>query len=130
MFELTDRSSLTVVSRHSQARHPSPPNTRGTGSADQILALQLLAIIVVKCTVSIQMSKYQKGDHLKIEVTERANPAESEWLWLFVDHWRRRAGACRRRIGSEPVAVGDMKRGQQLAVSYKQIPTTADFPNP
>jgi len=73
------------------------------------------------------MSKYQKGDHLKIEVTDEQS-AESEWLWLFVDHCDDEQGLVVGELDSEPVAVGDMKRGQQLAVSYKQIRDHRRFP--
>lgn len=31
------------------------------------------------------MGKYQKGEHVKVEVLEEES-GESEWMWLLVDH--------------------------------------------
>jgi len=66
------------------------------------------------------MSKYKKGDHVKIEVTD-GQSSESEWVWLLVDHCDDEQGLVFGELDSEPVVAVDMKRGQPLAVSYEQI---------
>lgn len=66
------------------------------------------------------MSKYQKGDHVKIEVADEQS-ADREWVWLLVDHCDDEQGMVFGELDSEPLVAADMKRGQQLAVSYNQI---------
>lgn len=65
------------------------------------------------------MSKYQKGDHVKIEVTDERS-TEKEWVWLLVDHCDDEQRLLFGVLDSEPV-VFSMKRGQSLAVSYDQV---------
>jgi hypothetical protein len=66
------------------------------------------------------MDAHQKGDHVKIEVTNERS-SESEWMWLLVNH----SGDEQRRVfgalDSEPIVARDMRRGQELAVSYDQV---------
>ena len=64
--------------------------------------------------------KYQKGDHVKIEVTHEQT-GDSEWMWLLVSSSDDNQQLVFGQLDSEPVVATDMKRGQQLAVSYKQI---------
>lgn len=63
--------------------------------------------------------KYQKGDHVKIEVIDEQS-AEKEWVWLLVDHCDDERALVFGELDSEPV-VSRMKRGQSLAVSYDQV---------
>jgi len=60
------------------------------------------------------------GDHVKIEVTNQQS-GESEWMPLLVDNSDDERQLVFRQLDSEPVVVTDMKRGQQLAVSYQQV---------
>jgi hypothetical protein len=65
------------------------------------------------------MSTYQKGDHVKIEVVNEQS-AESEWMWLLVDHSDDEQRLVFVQLNSEPMVATDMKRGQVFAVSYRQ----------
>ena len=66
------------------------------------------------------MSRYQMGDHVKIEVTDQQS-GESEWMWLLVDNSDDERQLVFGQLDSEPVVATDMKRGQHLAVSYQQV---------
>ena len=66
------------------------------------------------------MGKYQKGDHVKIEVKEEGC-AVAEWLWLLVEDSDDKRQLVFGRLDNEPVANPDMELGQQLAVSYGNI---------
>jgi uncharacterized protein YegJ (DUF2314 family) len=66
------------------------------------------------------MARYQKGDHVKIEVINE-HSGESEWMWLLVDNSDDERQIVFGRLDSEPVAATDMQAGQSLAVSYDRI---------
>lgn len=66
------------------------------------------------------MGIYEKGDHIKIEVVNE-HSSESEWMWLLVDHSDDEQRLVFGQLDSEPIVATDMKRGQQLAVSYEQV---------
>jgi hypothetical protein len=66
------------------------------------------------------MGAYRKGDHVKIEVTNEQS-FESEWMWLLVDHCDDEQRLVFGALDSEPVVARDMRRGQELAVSYDQV---------
>ena len=55
------------------------------------------------------MSKYNKGDHVKIEVVSEQS-GESEWMWLLVES----SNDCDRlvfgRLDSEPIAIRCQRR--------------------
>ena len=66
------------------------------------------------------MGAYRKGDHVKIEVTNEQS-FESEWMWLLVDHSDDEQRLVFGALDSEPVVTSDMRRGQELAVSYDRV---------
>ena len=66
------------------------------------------------------MSKYQKGDHVKIEVKNPAS-GESEWMWLLVDGCDDSARIVFGRLDNEPIINTEMKLGQELAVSFENV---------
>jgi uncharacterized protein YegJ (DUF2314 family) len=66
------------------------------------------------------MGRYQKGDHVKIEVNDEQFGA-SEWMWMLVDHSDDEQQLVFGELDNEPVVNTDMRLGQQLAVSYDKI---------
>ena len=68
----------------------------------------------------MRVGKYNRGDHIKFEVVNERS-GEREWMWLRVercdDHQRLVFG----QLDSEPIAITDMRLGQELAVSYDNI---------
>ncbi|MFZ0914518.1 MAG: DUF2314 domain-containing protein [Candidatus Korobacteraceae bacterium] len=66
------------------------------------------------------MGRYNKGDHVKIEVVDDKS-GEREWMWLLVDHSDDSRRLVFGQLDSEPVAITDMRLGQELAVSYDNI---------
>lgn len=66
------------------------------------------------------MGKYQKGDHVKIEVKDDAS-GDIEWMWLLVDHSDDARRLVFGTLDSQPVVNTDMRLGQELAVSYDKI---------
>jgi uncharacterized protein YegJ (DUF2314 family) len=66
------------------------------------------------------MARYQKGDHVKFEVTHEQS-GDSEWIWLLVDESNDEQQVVFGQLDSEPVVATNMKRGQQLAVGYGQV---------
>ena len=66
------------------------------------------------------MGTYQKGDHVKIEVINEQS-SESEWMWLLVDHCDDDQRLIFGALDSEPIITSDVRRGQELAVSYDLV---------
>ena len=66
------------------------------------------------------MGMYQKGDHLKIEVTNERSQ-ECEWMWLIVDICDNERQIVFGQLDSEPITGNDMRVGQLLAVSYDRV---------
>jgi uncharacterized protein YegJ (DUF2314 family) len=66
------------------------------------------------------MGKYSKGDHVKIEVVNESS-GESEWMWLLVERSDDDHRIVFGRLDSEPIAVTDMRLGQELAVNYENV---------
>ena len=66
------------------------------------------------------MGKYQKGDHVKFEVSEEKS-SESELLWLLVADSDDEAEIVFGKLDSEPIVATDMRMGKELAVSYEKI---------
>jgi hypothetical protein len=62
------------------------------------------------------MPRYEKGDHVKFEVTQESS-GEREWMWLLVDRSDDEQQVVFGQLDTEPVVIGDMKRGQLLAES-------------
>jgi hypothetical protein len=56
------------------------------------------------------MARYQKGDHVKIEVTNEQS-GESEWMWLLVDDSNDERQLVFGQLDSEPVVATENKRG-------------------
>ncbi len=63
------------------------------------------------------MARYQKGDHVKFEVTHEQS-GDSEWIWLLVDDCNDEQQVVFGQLDSEPVVATDLKRGQWLPVSF------------
>ena len=66
------------------------------------------------------MGKYEKGDHVKIEVRNEAS-GESEWMWLLVEYSDDGEELVFGKLDSQPVVATEMKVGQELAVSYDNV---------
>lgn len=66
------------------------------------------------------MGKYEKGTHVKIEVVDERS-GEREWMWLLVERSDDASRVVFGKLDSEPIAIGDMRLGQDLAVSYDNI---------
>jgi hypothetical protein len=66
------------------------------------------------------MARYQKGDHVKIEVTNEQS-RDSEWMWLLVDHSDDEQQLVFGQLDSDPVVATDMNRDQALAVRSQQV---------
>ncbi len=66
------------------------------------------------------MSKYEKGDHIKFEVSDEEK-GESEWMWLLVESSDDEQEIVFGKLDSQPVAATDMRLGQELAVSYEKV---------
>jgi uncharacterized protein YegJ (DUF2314 family) len=64
--------------------------------------------------------KYNKGDHVKFEVVNELS-GEREWMWLLVERCDDQKRLVFGQLDSEPIAVTDMRLGQELAVSYDNI---------
>lgn len=64
--------------------------------------------------------KYQKGDHVKIEVLDNQS-SESEWMWLLVECSDDSQRLVFGKLDSKPLVHTDMRLGQELAVSYDKI---------
>ncbi len=56
------------------------------------------------------MSKYQKRDHVKIEVTDEKS-GDREWMWLLVSSSDDAQQLVFGQLDSEPVVASDVKRG-------------------
>lgn len=69
---------------------------------------------------SPHMGRYSKGEHVKIEVLDEQS-GEREWMWLLVERSDDDARLVFGTLDSEPIAVTDMRLGQELAVSYDNI---------
>ncbi len=66
------------------------------------------------------MGRYIKGDHVSIEVVND-DSAESEWVWLLVDHSDDSRQIVYGRLDSEPIVNVDLRLAQELAVRYDRI---------
>lgn len=66
------------------------------------------------------MSKYRKGDHVKIEVEDKQF-GPSEWMWMLVESSDDETRLVFGQLDNEPIATTDLKLGQQLAVSYDKV---------
>ena len=66
------------------------------------------------------MGKYEKGDHVKIEIEDQGLRV-GEWLWLLVDHSDDEQQLVFGRLDNEPISSTTLRLGQQLAVSYEKI---------
>jgi uncharacterized protein YegJ (DUF2314 family) len=66
------------------------------------------------------MGKYEKGDHVKIEIRNEAS-GESEWMWLAVESSDDQEELVFGKLDSQPMVATGMRLGQELAVSYDNI---------
>ena len=67
------------------------------------------------------MGKYNKGDHVKVEVLDEQFGGIGEWMWVLVDHSDDEKQLVFGRLDNEPALAKDMELGQQLAISYDKI---------
>lgn len=66
------------------------------------------------------MPRYEKGEHVKIEVTDEVT-GESEWIWLLIGNCDDDARIVCGRVDNEPIVNTDMRLGQELAVSFDKV---------
>jgi uncharacterized protein YegJ (DUF2314 family) len=66
------------------------------------------------------MGRYNKGDHVKIEVVNEVS-GEGEWMWLLVERSDDFNRLVFGKLDSQPIVVTDMYLGQELAVSYDNV---------
>jgi hypothetical protein len=66
------------------------------------------------------MATYECDDYIKAEIVDEATK-ESEWLWVRVDHCDDKDGLIFGTLDNVPVANTDLRLGQHIAVSYKNI---------
>ena len=66
------------------------------------------------------MGKYQKGDHVKFEVSGE-QPGESDWMWLLVDHSDDEREIVFGRLDSQQIETTAIAVGQELAISYEKV---------
>ena len=66
------------------------------------------------------MAAYRPGDCVKVELTDERT-GESEWLWVVVDYCDDDKRLVFGKLDNEPLIAGDLKLGQELAVSYDLI---------
>jgi hypothetical protein len=67
------------------------------------------------------MGKYEKGDHVKIELADETIAGVGEWMWMLVESSDDEQQLVFGSLDNEPIANPDMKLGQQLAVSYDKV---------
>ena len=75
------------------------------------------------------MGRYNKGEHVKIEVVDEQS-GEREWMWLLVERSDEDARLVFGTLDSEPIAITNMRLGQELAVSYDNIRDHRLFTDP
>ena len=63
---------------------------------------------------------FAKGDYLKVEFNDERS-GESEWMWVIVDRDEPTSRIVFGTLDSEPIAMTDLRLGQELAVSYDNI---------
>jgi hypothetical protein len=61
----------------------------------------------------LSMSKYQKGDHVKVEITDEES-GDREWVWLLVSSSDDRQQLVFGQLDSEAIVATDMRRGQAI----------------
>lgn len=67
------------------------------------------------------MTTYAPGDHIKAEFRDERT-GESEWMWVRVESADDSLKVVFGRLDSQPVVFsGELRLGQQLAVSYANI---------
>jgi len=66
------------------------------------------------------MGKYEKGDHVKIEINDDKSPV-GEWVWMLVESSDDVQQLVFGRLDNEPIANTDMRLGQLLAVRYERV---------
>lgn len=78
--------------------------------------------MVEECMESIQM-KYQKGDHVKIEVTDEKS-GDSEWMWLLVSSSDDQQQLVFGQLDSEPVVATGLKMRDSLRLTSSSVDPT------
>jgi len=73
------------------------------------------------------LSKYNPGDHVKIEFA-REPSGESEWMWVEVSRCDDENRMLFGKLDSQPVVYTQLRIGQELAVSYDRIREHRRFP--
>jgi hypothetical protein len=69
------------------------------------------------------MATYEAGDCVKAELADEA-AGGSEWLWVRVERCDEGNRALFGRLDNQPVVLADeLRHGQQIAVSFANIPT-------
>ena len=78
------------------------------------------AIFCAPSGATLNLGKYKKGDHVKIEVEDKQFGVD-KWMWLLVEDSDDEKRLVFGLLGNEPINNPDMKLGQQLAVSYDKV---------
>lgn len=63
---------------------------------------------------------YAPGDYIKAEFRDETT-GESEWMWVHVQSSDDAQRIVFGTLDSEPIAMTDLRLGQELAVSYDNI---------
>ncbi len=66
------------------------------------------------------MARYESDDYVKVEIVDEATK-QSEWLWVRVDHCDEEKCLVFGTLDNIPVVNTDLRLGQEIAVSYKNI---------
>jgi hypothetical protein len=76
---------------------------------------------MLECQIGDEAVKFETGDYVKFEISNE-DSGESEWMWLRIDYCDEPNEVVFGWLDSQPVAFApDLKLGQHLAVSYKNI---------
>ena len=66
------------------------------------------------------MSKYERGDFVKVEVRDEGT-GQSEWMWVRVDDSDDERRLVFGKLDNEPIVHTNMRLGMELGVSYDHI---------
>lgn len=81
---------------------------------------QFRLFVSAHSSATLNMGKYKKGDHVKIEVEDKQFGVD-EWMWLLVEDSDDEKRLVFGRLDNEPINNPEMRLGQQLAVSYDKV---------
>jgi hypothetical protein len=69
-----------------------------------------------------RVPQYDQGDYVKVEFAGKNPALPGEWMWVRVHHCDEEHQLLFGSLDNEPVVnAEDLRRGQELAISYSQI---------